>query len=108
MLSALENSMNLRPLLLTAVLSVTTVALADNTFDKTLNVSGQADLYISTGSGNIHATPGSRGEIYIVGHVHAGWSWLGDVNARIPGIDETPPIVQNGNTVRVGEVTDHS
>jgi hypothetical protein len=34
----MENSMNLRPLLLTAVLSVTTVALADSTFDKTLNV----------------------------------------------------------------------
>ena len=59
-LSAMENSMNLRPLLLTAVLSVTTVALADNTFDKTLNVSGQADLYVSTGSGNIHVSAGQR------------------------------------------------
>jgi hypothetical protein len=38
----MEHSMKLRPLLLTAVLSVTTVALADSTFDKTLNVSGQS------------------------------------------------------------------
>jgi Putative adhesin len=104
----MENSMNLRPLLLTAVLSVTTVALADNTFDKTVNVSGQADLYVATGSGNIHVTPGSSGQIHIVGHVHAGWSSFGDVNARIQRIVENPPIVQNGNTVRVGEVADHS
>ena len=100
--------MNLRPLLLTALLSVTTVALADSTFDKTLNVTGQADLYVSTGSGNIHITPGSNGQIHIVGHVHAGWSSFGDVNSRMQRIVENPPIVQNGNTVRVGEVTDHS
>ena len=100
--------MNLRPLLLTALLSVTTVALADSTFDKTLNVSGQADLYVSTGSGTIHVTPGSGGQIHIVGHVHAGWSSFGDVNSRIQRIVDNPPIVQNGNTVRVGEVTDHS
>ena len=107
-LSAMENPMNLRPLLLTAVLSVTTVALADSTFDKTLNVSGQADLYVSTGSGNIHVSPGSGNQIHIVGHVHAGWSSFGDVNSRIQRIVDNPPIVQNGNTVRVGEVTDHS
>lgn len=100
--------MNIRPLLLTAVLSVATVALADNTFDKTVNVSGQADLYVSTGSGNIHITPGSSGQIHIVGHVHAGWSSFGDVNSRIQRIIENPPIVQSGNTVRVGDVTDHS
>jgi DUF4097 and DUF4098 domain-containing protein YvlB len=100
--------MNLRPFLLTALLGVTTVALADSTFDKTLNVSGQADLYVSTGSGNIHVVPGGNGQIHIVGHVHAGWSSFGDVNARIQRIVENPPIVQNGNTIRVGEVTDHS
>lgn len=100
--------MNIRPLLLTALLSVTTVALADNTFDKTVNVSGQADLYVSTGSGNIHINSGNSGQIHIVGHVHAGWSAFGDVNSRISRIVENPPIVQNGNTVRVGDVTDHS
>ena len=100
--------MNLRPLLLTALLGVTTVALGDNTFDKTLNVSGQADLYVSTGSGNIHISPGNSNQIHIIGHVHAGWSAFGDVNSRIQHIVENPPIVQNGNSVRVGEVSDHS
>lgn len=100
--------MNLQPLLLTAVLSIATVALADNTFDKTVNVSGQPDLYVSTGSGNIHIVAGSSGQIHIVGHVHAGWSAFGDVNSRVQHIIENPPIAQNGNTVRVGEVNDHS
>jgi hypothetical protein len=100
--------MNVRPLLLTALLSVATVALADQTFDRTLSVSAQPDLYVSTGSGNIHVVPGSGSQIHIVGHVHAGWSSFGDVNSRIQRIIDNPPIVQNGNSVRVGEVTDHS
>lgn len=100
--------MNLRALLLTALLASTTAALADNTFDKTVNVSAQPDLYVSTGSGNIHITPGSGGQIHIVGHVHAGWSSFGDVNSRVQKIVENPPVTQSGNTVRVGEVNDHS
>ena len=100
--------MNLRPLLLTALLAFTTAALADNTFDRTVNVSGQSDLYVMTGSGNIHILPGSGSQIHIVGHVHAGWSAFGDVNSRVQRIVENPPIAQNGNTVRVGDVSDHS
>lgn len=100
--------MNLRPLLLTALLACTTAALADNTFDRTVNVSAQPDLYVSTGSGNIHIVAGSGGQIHIVGHVHAGWSAFGDVNSRVQKIVENPPITQSGNSVRIGEVTDHS
>lgn len=100
--------MNLRPLLLTALLACTTVALADNTFDKTVNVSAQPDLYVSTGSGNIHIVQGSSGQIHIVGHVHAGWSAFGDVSSRVQHIVENPPITQSGNTVRIGETNDHS
>jgi DUF4097 and DUF4098 domain-containing protein YvlB len=104
----MEFLMMIRPLILTAILSVATVALADNSFDRTLNVSAQPDLYVSTGSGNIHITAGSGSQIHIVGHVHAGWSAFGDVNSRIQRIVENPPITQSGNAVRVGEVTDHS
>ncbi|HTV09646.1 MAG TPA: DUF4097 family beta strand repeat-containing protein [Candidatus Aquilonibacter sp.] len=100
--------MNLRPLLLTALLACTTAALADNTFDRTVNVSAQPDLYVSTGSGNIHIVPGGGGQIHIIGHVHAGWSAFGDVNSRVQRIVENPPITQSGNTVRVGEINDHS
>ena len=100
--------MNLRPLLLTALLACSTAALADNTFDRTVNVSGQSDLYVSTGSGNINIVPGNGSQIHIVGHVHAGWSAFGDVNSRVQRIVANPPIAQSGNTVRVGDVNDHS
>ena len=99
--------MKLKLLLLPALLSITTAAFAGDTFDRTFNVSGPADLYISTGSGNIRIHPGSDTEIHVIGHVHASWSAFGDVDSRIRRIVENPPITQSGNAIHVGESTDH-
>jgi DUF4097 and DUF4098 domain-containing protein YvlB len=99
--------MNLRILFATALLAVSTTALAEDQFERTLNVGAQPDLYVSTGSGNITLHAGSGNQIHIVGRVHAGWSAFGDVTERIRRIVQSPPIVQEGNTVRIGEVSNH-
>lgn len=97
-----------------ALLMVSTAAFAsDNQFERTLNVSGQPDLYVATGSGNITIHPGTGNQIHVVGHVHVGWNMfgisgsVGSIKARIDRIVANPPIVQDGNTVRVGESNDH-
>ncbi|HSU20221.1 MAG TPA: DUF4097 family beta strand repeat-containing protein [Acidobacteriaceae bacterium] len=95
-----------RPLLLAGLLSISAAALADNTFDRTLNVSAQSDLYVSTGAGNIHVTPGAGNQIHVVGHVHASWSAFGDIGSRVQQIVDHPPISQEGNNVRIGESKD--
>jgi hypothetical protein len=99
--------MNLRLLTATTALALSTVAFADSQFDRTLNVSSQPDLYVATGSGNIHIHPGNDTQIHIVGHVHAGWGGFGDVTGRVQRIVSNPPIQQDGNTVKIGAVTDH-
>ncbi len=98
----------------TALLMVSTAAFAaDSQFERTLSVSGQPDLYVATGSGNITIHPGTDGQIHVVGHVHAGWNMfgisgsVGSIKARIDRIVANPPIVQDGNTVRIGESNDH-
>jgi hypothetical protein len=92
-----------RPLVLTAVLlGLTTAALADSTFERTLNVADHPDLYVSTTSGDIHIIQGSGDQIRIVGHVHAGWAAFGAVASRVQHIVDNPPITQNGNSVRIG------
>ena len=91
-----------------ALLLTSTAALADSNFQRSLSVSGQPDLYVSTGSGSVRIFPGGEGQIKIVGHVHAGWSSFGDVNGRIQRIVDNPPIVQSGNSIRVGESNDRS
>ncbi len=100
--------MKLRLLAGALLLTVSTAAFAsDSQFERTLNVSAQPDLYVSTGSGDITIHPGSDNQIHIVGHIHAGWAMFGDVQSRISRIIENPPIVQNGNSVRIGETNDH-
>lgn len=98
-----------RSLLAAAVFfAVSTAALAEETFHRTLTVSGDPDVYVSTGSGNVHITPGTGSQIEITGHVKAGWGAFGDVKARIQSILSNPPITQSGNAVRVGETNDRS
>jgi DUF4097 and DUF4098 domain-containing protein YvlB len=97
----------------TALVMLATAAMAaDNQFERTLNVSGQPDVYVSTGSGNITVRAGSDNQIHVVGHVHAGWSMfggdsMGGVKDRIDRIVQNPPIVQDGNTVKIGQTNDH-
>ena len=101
--------MKLRLLAPAILLTLSTAAFAsDSEFQRTLNVTAQPDLYVSTGSGDITIHPGSDNQVHIVGHIHAGWSMTGgDQEARIKRIVENPPITQDGNTIRVGESNDH-
>jgi DUF4097 and DUF4098 domain-containing protein YvlB len=87
---------------------VSTVAFAaDSQFERTLSVSAQPDLYVSTGSGDITIHPGEGSAVRIVGHVHAGWAMFGDVQSRIQRVVANPPIVQEGNAIHIGETHDH-
>ena len=88
--------------LFAAAILTTTAHAAD--FERSLPVSGQADLYVSDGSGHVHITPGSDSEIHVKAHVYAGWNAGGDIDARIRRISENPPVEQSGNTVHIGDV----
>jgi hypothetical protein len=85
-----------------AAFAITTSAFASDTFDRTLQVTAQPDLYVSTGAGNIRIHAGSGSEIHVVGHVHAGWSATGDIQHRVQQIVDNPPILQSGNAVHMG------
>lgn len=88
-----------------AVLTLPALALAsDNTFDKTLNVSGAVQLEVSTGSGYVHVSPGSDNQVHIIGHVHANHGFMGSSDDQVQKVVDNPPIQQSGNTIRVGQM----
>src|SRR5215469_9990435 len=96
--------MNAKLLLTVATLAITTAALADGNFDKTLSVSGSPNISVATGSGYIRLKPGSDNQVHIIGHVHAGHSWgNGDAESRVQQIVNNPPITQNGNDITIGK-----
>ena len=91
----------------TAVLSLTALAVASEQgrFEKTLEVSGPADLEVLTRSGNISVRAGSAGTIAIIGKIHVGDRWFtGGRKADVESIENNPPIRQSGNSVRVDYV----
>jgi len=85
--------------ILTLGLAAPSVRAAEATFERTLNVSGKADLTVTTGSGAIHLTRGAAGVIHVVGHVRSGW---GGSEERVKQIAAQPPIRQTGSIVRIG------
>jgi Putative adhesin len=93
-----------------AALAVPVLALAsDGNFDKTLSVSGNVQLEVSTGSGYVHVTPGSDNQVHIIGHVHANRGWMGgNSDEQLKRVVDNPPIQQSGNTIRVGQTHENS
>jgi DUF4097 and DUF4098 domain-containing protein YvlB len=69
------------------------------TFDRTLSVSGETQLMVSTGSGNIHLTRGSDSQIHIHGLIQVNRDGSEEQAREIAA---NPPIEQTGNVIRVG------
>lgn len=100
--------MNFRSAAAILALTFTPVALfaAEGTFDKTLQVSGQATLKVSTGAGYIHITPGPDGSVHIIGHVHSSNGlFSGNAEDNVRRVTDNPPITQSGNDVEIGQHT---
>lgn len=72
---------------------------AEATFERTLSVSGQVELSVATGSGNIHLTRGSDSSIHIHGTVKAN---EGGYEEQVRQVAANPPIEQTGNIVHIG------
>jgi hypothetical protein len=79
-------------------------------FERTLQVSGTVELEVTSGSGNITVHQGGSGSVSISARLHANnGSWLfgsGNVDERIRRIEQNPPVVQQGNSIRIGKIED--
>ena len=78
-------------------------------FSRTLTVKGPVDISIRTGSGDIQIRTGAVDRVEILGRVSAGRSWDADVAdpaERVRRVEAAPPIVQEGNIIRIGDTQD--
>ena len=100
------------PALVVAALTLSAIPLyaaAEGHFERTLQVSGQVDLEVTSGSGTITVHQGGNGSVYISAKIHASNSWLfgGNEEEHIRRIEKNPPIEQQGNSIRIGRIEDH-
>jgi DUF4097 and DUF4098 domain-containing protein YvlB len=81
-------------------------AASEGSFQRTLQVTGPANLDLTTGSGSVTVRTGSSSEVQVTGHIKAT-NWLGgSADDRIKRIESNPPIQQSGNDIRVGHIDD--
>lgn len=81
---------------------------AQGSFEQTLSVTGPVDLHVRTGSGSITVTPGPAESVRIVGRIRARRDRRSGLSAdeKVRRLEESPPIVQEGNRIRIGDIDD--
>lgn len=95
-------------LLLGAVLGLAGTAVAclgppvHGSFDRTLNLSGSARLYLTNGSGSARISEGPAGQVRVQGQISVRTGDTADSRQRAAALSQNPPIRQEGNLIRVG------
>src|ERR1051326_7644667 len=85
-----------------AISAVQALAAPTGHFERTLKVSGQVDMELVSGSGNINVHIGGNDTVQISAKIHGsnnGTSWLfgsGSLEENIRKIEQNPPIQQQG------------
>jgi hypothetical protein len=82
---------------------------AEGSFDRTLKVTGSVDLTVSTSSGTIAVHSGDASTVHVTARIRVSEDWHvsdADAKAKVAKLEANPPIEQNGNTIRIGEIHD--
>lgn len=78
---------------------------AEGSFERTVPVTGPAELEVRTGAGRIEVRSGDAGVVRIRGELKARTDWFGgrrDAEEEIHRLEANPPIEQTGNLIRIG------
>jgi DUF4097 and DUF4098 domain-containing protein YvlB len=91
-------------LLLSLILCVPVLvfARAEGHFERTLSVSGNVNLDLTTGSGEVNIKTGGANQVVIHARVTSGDWWGGNSEAAVRSVESNPPIAQSGSSIRVG------
>jgi DUF4097 and DUF4098 domain-containing protein YvlB len=79
-------------------------AIAEGSFQRTLQVTGPVHMELTTGSGNVQVRTGNSTEVQVTGRIRATEWFEGNVQEKIKRLEANPPIQQSGNTIRVGHI----
>lgn len=82
---------------------------AEGSFERTLRVTGAVELEVQTGSGKIEVLPGEASTVRVSARIRARTGFGSSpsaAEARVRRLEQNPPIVQNGNAIRIGEIED--
>jgi hypothetical protein len=89
------------------LLPLSALAATEGHFERTLQVSGEPDVSVSTGSGNITVRAGGGNSVEIRARIHAHGSMFGmGAEEKVQRLEQNPPIMQSGSLIRIGKIED--
>ena len=89
--------------LLCLLVPLSVFARAEGQFDRTLSVSGVVNLELTTGSGEVVVKTGGSNQVHVRGRVRSSNDWWGgDNESAVRSVESNPPIVESGNSIRIG------
>lgn len=109
MKARLVGTVTLLAALLLACSTVCAAEAAEGSFDGTLKVSGPVELEVATGSGSIVVRAGGSGAVEVHGKIRASSGWRvtsREAEEKVRYLESHPPIVQDGNNIRIGHIED--
>lgn len=83
---------------------------SDGHFERTLTVGSPVNLRVETRSGDIFVHTGREGQVVIRGtvRIRRKWSRMAEIRSRVREVEDHPPIVQNGNRIRIERLPDEA
>jgi DUF4097 and DUF4098 domain-containing protein YvlB len=90
----------------TALCASPTFAAVRGEFDRVLEVNGEVNLTVETGSGSIEVHRGSSNQVRVIGHISASERFGEDAEQKVKKLENDPPIAQSGNHIHVGHIDD--
>src|SRR5262245_1533920 len=80
----------------------------NGSFDRTVQVTGPVDLTVTTGAGDVGLISGPDAVVRVIGRIRArDWITSGlSATERVERLEANPPLSQNGNVIRIGEIAD--
>lgn len=82
---------------------------AEGSFDRTLKVTGAVEMEVATGAGSISLRTGDTSTVQIHAKIRVNTDWRVDrmeAEEKVRRLESHPPIVQDGNTIRIGRIDD--
>jgi DUF4097 and DUF4098 domain-containing protein YvlB len=93
-------------LLLVCLQALPAAASAEGAFQRTLTVTGPANIDLTTGSGSVHVRTGNSSQVEIDAHIKVTNWFGGDGEQKVREIQQNFPIQQSGNNIRIGHSSD--
>jgi DUF4097 and DUF4098 domain-containing protein YvlB len=103
------NTFSTSMLVLLVCMAAPARAAVEGGFERTLTVTGAVTLWATSGSGGIDVITGQDGSVHVKGVIRAntwGSASSDEIARAVKALESSPPIAQQGNSIRVGEIDD--